>query len=257
MKNVYLYPYKAGSNSAKELANALGIKRIKTNNSTFKGGENKIVINWGSSELPEVIKTSIIINNVDAVALAANKLKYFQWLEGSGVTPKYTTRVQHAVAMIEEGYKVVERHTLTGHGGAGVRIVSKVEDLQDVPLYVQYIPKKSEFRVHVFNGVVLDVQRKVRDRGIPDEKVNWQVRNHDNGFVFARKEALGDVPDVVKDVACLATKRLGLLFGAVDVIYNEGKERAYALEVNTAPGLAGETVEIYAKAFKDYLGFVG
>ena len=36
MNKVFLYPYKDGSASAKALATALGIKRIKTEGSKFK-----------------------------------------------------------------------------------------------------------------------------------------------------------------------------------------------------------------------------
>ena len=41
----------------------------------------------------------------------------------------------------------------------------------------------------------------------------------------------------------------GLTFGSVDVIYNEHRDKAYVLEVNTASGLSGETVDDYVKMF--------
>jgi D-alanine-D-alanine ligase-like ATP-grasp enzyme len=44
-------------------------------------------------------------------------------------------------------------------------------------------------------------------------------------------------------------------FGAVDVIWNEKQQRAYVLEVNTAPGLEGQTVDDYARGIKEnFLG---
>jgi len=50
-------------------------------------------------------------------------------------------------------------------------------------------------------------------------------------------------------VALAAVSALGLDFGAVDIIYNEHENQYYVLEVNTAPGLEGTTVEKYAEAF--------
>jgi D-alanine-D-alanine ligase-like ATP-grasp enzyme len=39
-------------------------------------------------------------------------------------------------------------------------------------------------------------------------------------------------------------------FGAIDIIYNESRDQAYVLEVNTAPGLTGQTIQSYADAFR-------
>src|SRR3546814_6628533 len=59
------------------------------------------------------------------------------------------------------------------------------------------LPKKQEYRVHVLNGKVVDVQRKARVKDFPDDKVNWKIRNHDNGFIYARDEKLAEVPKKV------------------------------------------------------------
>jgi D-alanine-D-alanine ligase-like ATP-grasp enzyme len=75
------------------------------------------------------------------------------------------------------------------------------------------------------------------------------VRNLANGFVFQRNGI--EVPEVVRQVArdtLLAVE--GLTFGAVDVIFNERANRAYALEINTAPGLEGTTVDDYVTFFR-------
>ena len=41
---------------------------------------------------------------------------------------------------------------------------------------------------------------------------------------------------------------VGLKFGAVDLIWNELENKSYVLEINTAPGLTGATLEKYAQA---------
>jgi D-alanine-D-alanine ligase-like ATP-grasp enzyme len=39
-----------------------------------------------------------------------------------------------------------------------------------------------------------------------------------------------------------------LHFSAVDVVYNDREKKAYVLEINTAPGVEGQTIQVYADA---------
>jgi len=246
-----IYPYKEGSRSAKDLAGGLGAKRIKHEGSKFKGRAGKVVINWGSSKLPAELTKCRVINKPEAVATAANKLSFFAAIVEHASVPNYTTKRDEALAWVREGKVVVARTILNGNSGAGIVLVEEEADIVDAPLYTEYVPKKQEYRVHVFNGEVIDVQRKARKKEVADEDVNWKIRNMANGFIFARDEALGDVPADVLEQAKLAVVGLGLEFGAADVIFNDKQQRAFVLEVNTAPGLSGTTLDNYVKAFKE------
>lgn len=259
----FVFPYKPGSNSARELAQALGLRRISHTNSRFRGREEKLVINWGASRVPEEVAKCTVINQPDAVAKASDKLQFFQNAECR--KPDYTTDVEQAIEWCREGATVVARTVLNGHSGQGIVLLEEddtgeieglyVEGVVRAPLFTAYVKKRNEYRVHVFRGEVIDVQRKARRQEVPDEQVNWKIRNHDNGFVFARNgDAIGDVPNDCLVQAISAVDSLGLDFGAVDVIYNEREASAYCLEVNTAPGLAGTTVESYVRAFEQLRG---
>lgn len=250
-----MYPYKAGSESCSALAKALGVRRIKHDNSTFKGKQERTVINWGATKVPDGVNKCVVVNHPERVAIACNKLETYRVAEEEGLCPAHTTNKIVAKDWLNN-YDIVERHTLTGMGGDGIRIVEKgdFDSLSDeAKVYCLYVPKKAEFRVHVIGGKVVDVQRKSRRRDVPDDQVNWKVRNHANGFIYARGEDLGVVPDQVRSVALRTVELIGLDFGAVDVIYNESKDIAYVLEVNTAPGLSGETVDIYKRGFEELL----
>lgn len=120
----------------------------------------------------------------------------------------------------------------------------------DAPLYVKYIKKQQEYRVHVFNGSVIDVQRKMRRTDTPTEEVNWKIRNHSNGFIFGREGV--ELPTSATDMCVAAVQAIGLDFGAVDVIYNERSDTYYVLEVNTACGLIGTTLDKYKTAILEY-----
>lgn len=268
----YIFPYNSASDSAKKLSETLGFKRIKTEGSKFKGSGDKIVINWGNSRLPEEVEKCKVINKPEAVAIAANKLTFFDhitsWNEkhksfadGYVKTPLHTTSQDSAINWLMRGFDVVCRTVLNGHSGEGIVLVEHnanlIPQVPRAPLYVRYVKKKAEYRVHVVGGEVKDVVRKARRQDVPDDQINWKIRNHQNGFVFSRNEALGNVPPSVFTNAVNAVNACGLDFGAVDVIYNESTGNSYVLEINSAPGMEGETVGIYANAFLERLVKLG
>jgi len=235
------------SKSARVLAKAL--RGRKANLLHGWSHESDVVINWGDGEC--VVRD--ILNNPRAVRLAANKRECFLALSKAGVSelPKFATS---RTDVNWKGVTVV-RHKLTGHSGEGIEICNDTIDLPDAPLYVQYIKKEQEFRIHVGRVAgetkIIAVQRKARDLSIPDGQVNWQVRNHCNGFIFAREGA--NPTDSTLQAACDALRASGLDFGAVDVIYNQKEGKPYVLEINTAPGLEGQTVEDYANFFRSFV----
>jgi len=246
-----IYPYKKGSASVKALKDSLGIKSIKTEGSRLVGSAAKKVINWGSSDLPANVAQCTIINAAAAVAIAANKLRSFQAMNDLVSIPEFTTDRAVADQWLDAGKVVVCRTKLSGHSGEGIVIAETRDQMVAAPLYVQYIKKQQEFRVHIFNGEVLDVQRKARKNDVPNDMVNWKVRNLAGGFIYAREGFV--TPDTVIEEAKAAVRAMGLDFGAVDVIYNELSSMAYVLEINTAPGLTGTTLEKYTAAFREVM----
>lgn len=148
----------------------------------------------------------------------------------------------------------MQRAILSGHSGQGISIHEDADTLTEAPLYTRYINKTDEYRVHVFKGVVIDVQRKARDTSVPDDAVNWQVRNHDNGFIFMRDGVTpSTVPEAVIQNSLAVFNATGLDFGAVDVIWNSTHDKAYVLEVNSSPGMSGTTLDNFCAAVQSYV----
>lgn len=242
MSRIRIYPYKQGSRSARVLADALRGRVLYREGSSFKPRMNDIIINWGSSTQPERLGCRYYNSHV-AVRAAGNKRDAFVALQSAGVPiPAFALRKED----VTWSGLTVCRHTLTGHSGEGIELAPST-NLPNAPLYVEYIPKQDEFRVHVVGESIIAVQRKARDRNNPNP--DWKVRNHANGFIFIREGF--ETPQAVLDSAVSAIGALGLDFGAVDVIWNNKRGRAYVLEVNTAPGLEGRTIDDYAKAFSE------
>lgn len=113
------------------------------------------------------------------------------------------------------------------------------------PLYTEYIPKKAEYRFHVFNGEVIDVQEKRKKREFENTR-NTRVRNIQNGYVYCRDNIVP--PDGAAALAIAAVSAVGYQYGAVDLIYNEKRAQCFVLEVNSRPGLMGTTLDKYVEA---------
>jgi len=237
----------------------LGFGRIKNANSRFKPTNKTVVINWGWENIPEHVKgVGKIINDPTRSKYSGNKLEFFKtfhrhrdsdYLYNTSVVP-WTESKQDAEKWIDEGSKVVCRTVLRGFGGEGIVLATTKDQLVDCQLYTKYIPKRNEYRVHYIKGQKCFVQRKARNKDIPDDQVNWQIRNHDNGFVFAFNEG-HEHPKQVEETAQRLIRGMGLEFGAVDIVWNERQGKAYVLEINVAPGLENTTLEFYKKGLGD------
>lgn len=245
----YIYAYKNGSTSAKFLSDALNLKRVKHEGKLLN---INTLINWGSSAITRAVNCARILNEPECVHQAANKIKTFQALAKEGVNiPDWTRQREVAKAWLEGGCVVVCRTKVASNSGKGIVITEKVEELIDAPLYTKYIPKKEEYRIHVFQGNAFHVQRKARKKEVPDDKVNWKVRSHNNGFCFQIQGI--EMPKDAAEQAVNAVNALDLDFGAVDLIWNQKEDKWYVLEVNTAPGIENTTLAKYVEQFKKVL----
>jgi glutathione synthase/RimK-type ligase-like ATP-grasp enzyme len=173
-----------------------------------------------------------------------NKLTCFNILRDNNVSiPEYTTNRNN----VSSEHTWLARHTVTGSGGRGITIINPGDRIVDAPLYVKYIPKKYEVRIHVSKGRAFDVQQKMFRRGTGGD-VNHKIRSHGNGFIFVRHGL--SIPtaalDKCKAEGIKAVRALGMDFGAVDVIFNEKQDKAYVLEINSSPGVENITAQNYA-----------
>ncbi len=244
-------PYKQGSASAKALASALGGKVLKLENSKFIPRAGDVIINWGCTEHQTLFDYELptFLNYYSDLKKVTNKKFFFEMMIDQGLSediPKFWT---NKAEIPDEAFPIVCRTVLAGHSGAGIVLASDSDGLVDCSLYVQYVKKEEEYRVHVGRKpegcVVIAVQKKAKRQDA--EEVNWQIRNHQNGFIYKRNDI--SPPEKVISSAISALEASGLDFGAVDVIWNKKKGKAYVLEINTAPGLEGQTVQDYADFF--------
>lgn len=204
------------------------------------------IINWGTT-YPNLQGRGRTLNLPGNVADSINKLVALTKLKEEGVNvPSFSTSIDN---LNRTDSIVLARTNLRGSGGAGIVVLREADDVVEAPLYVQYVPKQAEYRVHVVAGRTIWIQEKRKRNGVEQDKNQKLIRNHANGWVFCN---VTDGRPCGADLAVQAVKALGLDFGAVDLIIGRDDNRAYVLEVNTAPGLESPQLKAaYANAFKE------
>lgn len=249
--------YNAGSASARALSERLteltGQRVLRLRNPTsFRPREDDVVINYGIPRVQLPAGAHRTFNAEEHIRLVTNKLRFFEYIAGTqaGINiPEFTTSQEVASQWVAEGHKVCCRTNLTGHSADGLVLARTQEELVLAPLYTKYVPKKDEYRVHFVGDTITDVQRKARRLDTPNEEVNWQVRNHDNGFIYMRDGVNnGTVPAQVLQQAARVAAIVPLTFGSIDILWNRRNGSATVLEVNSASGLEGTTLERFSNA---------
>ena len=264
-----ILPYKMGSRSSKAMRDALSILQVHPDPSRSKYRAARswfsrragrtlrrrptTVINWGSSTVPEHLSENVHwINHPDNVSLSSNKLFTLSKLTEAGVPcPEFTTDREVAQSWCDAGEVVIVRKLLSAHSGRGIVVCEGGEHVPSAPLYTKYIKKSHEYRYHALPDGSHFITQKRRSRSVADEDVDWRIRNHQNGFIFAAE--LSHRPNDIEELCERAKEVLGLDFCAFDVLYNEHQDKSYIIESNCAIGLAGRTVELYVNSIKNKL----
>ena len=293
--NIYLWDSNATDLTGKVLAAQLGAKETREKPKNINNGD--VVIGWGTKtkENISLSNTAIILNHPNHIRNARNKFKTLELLaankDTSKTIPKFIAadKIKDAMKRGTFSFPLIGR-TNYHQGGAGLWTVLSAHHLEKAleegaQYFVEYLPIDDEYRVHVFKGKVIYVQKKVenpteegwvaqRKEKIEDYaeknkvKINWDsvnyalgilakeaqlldriVRSNKRGWKFSHIK-IADVPKALIDAAVKSVEVIGLDFGAVDCA-TAGKN-PYIIEVNTGPRLQGGTLEEYVKTFKAF-----
>lgn len=225
----------------------LDVKKLKRNNSTYRYREDDVLFNYGCSSRRNLSPTDSIFNKPESVAIASNKLETFHQLPDE-VCVEWTISAAIAKKFLRNGAKVYCRTLLQSSQGNGIIVANSEEELVAAPLYTIGYPHLREVRVHVFAGEVIHwgIKKKMNHDRLEEEGLSGSqdIRNLENGWIFARE---GEVLwDIESNRAIGAVTALGLDYGAVDLVSSINDSRV--LEVNTAPGMQGSTLEAYKTA---------
>lgn len=241
----FILPYKPGRRVPRELTKLMRWKRIRLVDSQYRAKDGDVIINWGRSAAWswEFSPLCYLVNGTHPVTNTVNKHTALQILYENGVkTVDFTHSPVIAYQWCMDAQTVYCRTKLNGHSGEGIIIVppGHAFEIVNAPLYTKGVGKCREYRVHVIGGeVVLIAQKKRRNGGEAD----GAIKNHHTGWVYSTID-ITPLSDAAVSDAIRAINSLNLDFGAVDIATRGDSH--YVLEVNTAPGLHGVTLETYA-----------
>ena len=237
---------------ARNIAEALACKRF-----AFKSATDGIIIRYGNvrtvNRSGHVAHPRYEINTIEAINNARNKFKSLGLMEAGGC------RVPQAVTIIpaipNNSTDVWFGRTFYHHKGLDIKVCKTNRDVKNAidegsEYFVKYIPIGKEYRYHVFGDKILQACIKFKEAGNGGVGTEEDIiRNLDHGWKFAEIEP----QPKASEYAIKACRALGLHFGAVDIIEEQGHTFLYVLEVNTAPGLDNKRLEAYITAFKEYI----
>lgn len=183
-----------------------------------------------------------------------DKLQQYKFFQQKGLNGLEFTQDAKVAAEWQKKGTVVGRKTLTGSSGAGIVLFEPGEQAAHGCLaYTKYVPKKREFRVHVFKDKVVTIVEK-RLKKDWDGPHNPKIRNLANGYIFCQElDLTQDLRQRINVLALAASKVCGSDFRGVDLGYNEKNDNLFIIEVNSAPGIEGSNVGKYVEVIKTYV----
>lgn len=247
---MYVLASKSGVLTGRRLAKKLGLKfQTDINNLT---SEDDIAIRYGNAQLPLNKSRDTDCNSRDAIIKASAKHRLNHYLKDTDLfSPKYIPYKKDMEIPFGPGEKFLCRSgqhragkdiTLSMRGNA---IPPETEYL--VPLYENML---REYRVHVVFGKVVKVMRKypINERADPIIKTaffGWQYRRSALKRVQCSK--------AMNMVALEAAEILGLKFCGIDMAWSgkeDGLGKWIIWEINSAPSLNSDSLNLYANLFK-------
>lgn len=182
-----------------------------------------------------------------------DKLYQYQWFEAHDLPGlPFTTDRGVAGQWSLDGNTVVARTLLNSSEGKGIQLYEPGEHITNAPVFTKYIPKKREYRVHIFTDKIVQVLEKRRGENYTGES---KIRNTANGYIFCQQNITLPTGGQTRlcNLALDAAKVTDSDFKGVDIGYNEKKDFLFVIEVNSAPGIEGSNVEKYVEVIANYV----
>lgn len=217
-----------------------------------------VAIRWGNSVAMTNAAKDGNLNSAFIVRLMANKKIFSVKYANDFWVPDFRQDTPRP-----EDFPVLIRTTMTGFGGVGIIPCANINEFQrhwEVGCYwTKYIDLATEFRVHVFDGEVLRIFKKVKDPYIAESKYN--IRNSAKGWHFSpveNQDSLVRLRELANSFWNVTQNKFKVehAFFALDVGWNRERKQYFILEGNTAPGIVNNptTCERYAQKFIKILG---
>lgn len=293
-KKAYIYYSGATDTTGKALA-----AKLKTlHGQTKPTGTDKICICWGcKTDKPMKMGNMPVLNHPDRIRENRHKFNTLKKLAAAGVYVGNHIDAKSIMRLLDNPtgdepmvLPLIGRRNYH-QGGKDFHIcLSKGHVKKAIEAGAMYfrnhLDVTDEYRLHVFQGVVINAQRKterknmedayasqhgerivnnaakknlkldkatmdhvLKDLGGREGHANQIIKSNTKGWKFSQIK-LANVKKNLAEAAIAAVEAVGLDFAAVDcVILEDG--RAAIIELNTGPGLDGTPFEAYVGAFQE------
>lgn len=252
------------STGALELVKALNGKRLrdfdgksfwdKKAKRKVRLSEGDILICWGA-QVPEIDGVKVLNANPNPV----NKRKEIEILVEHGVPTVAIAQTNKSNPKVNSVYMPRSMYHSGGLDLLGI-------DKRRVDYWVKRESLTNEYRVHSFDQKSIRAGIKVPRDGfvaVPDGKIwlpnkGWYhpwIRSFDGGWRIKydgfQTKGMPNGKEL-RNLAHQAVKSLGLTFGAVDIGQRDNGQ-LIVLEVNTAPGIEGGSLQAYVKTIEKWI----
>lgn len=247
----YLLYHKRSYITGRALATQLGLKSTRSIKRLEKLGKAPL-IRYGNSE-GNFGKKDTKINDPDVIRLCANSYHFSRWAKEHGyISPLYQRFSMNNIP--EFPFLLRRLHHMRGRD---IILINSKNDLKkltarqlDNRYWVPFIETTFELRVHVINGKIARVFKKVN----PGAKDRGEfIRTSPKGWHYSLRHDIRDRYIKAQQTCIDLTKELGLFFGGIDIAWDNKHKKYVIWEVNTAPGLSQPTLNIYGDILREIL----
>jgi len=295
-KDTYVYYSGPTDDTGRRLAEALNAKHGKIKPT---GKKSMIVIGWGCKTTERVdLNPHIVLNHPDVILKNRNKFASLKALRADAVPVADYVDAKDVIKALASTKSAIniplvgrKKYHQGGKGFWTCLTKGQVELAikQGAEYFQSYLPIVNEYRLHVFKGKVINMQKKtersnmaaafkeqhgnritniasknnfdldkqtmdyvLENLGKRQEHPDQIIKSNARGWKFAQ---IKSAPNDLLNAAINAVKTIGLDFGAVDCCITEDK-KAYIIEVNSGPGLQGTPFDAYVSTFKDEIALI-
>ena len=250
MKFVILYSNKSSKTGKELLRKFATVSRKAVRKRTNKRFNADLVLRWGSTEEFPRLTSRVELNTLQATRNASDKKVMMQKLVEAGISTPDVLFAQDFPLLREDLQELLEDYK-NEEGKFYVRGANQevryTDTLRSGDLYVSRpIPnKRREYRVHVFDGKVVEIYEKVpQEEGVTIFKAHncrFERRNPENCRLSQEDQQM-----------CIdAVNALGLTFCGCDVIRDKD-QNCFICEVNSSPALNSLNIERYFEKIMEY-----
>jgi len=277
---------------------ALAAKLKATHGKTKPTGADKICICWGCKTKERINMGKMpVLNHPDRIRENRHKFNTLKKLAAAGVYVGNHADAKSVLSLLSNPtgdepmvLPIIGRKNYHQGGKDFHTCLTKshveIAIRAGAAYFRNYLEVKDEYRLHVFQGVVINAQRKTERKNMGDayatqhgdriannaakknvklDKATMDhvlkdlggrqghadqiIKSNTKGWKFSQIKIV-NVKSNLAEAAIAAVEAAGLDFAAVDcVMLTDG--RAAIIELNTGPGLEGTPFEAYVKAFQE------